>query len=130
MTDRSLPAAPQRRWRPFAWLGRLFAAFVGKRRNRRQRPEAAKRQAVAPAGVTPLASVQAPPIVIPMLPLQWGDDMAANKDTVIGLLAGVAERTPEAAAIIHGQRSYSYAELMQFSARAAQGLAELGVGRG
>jgi fatty-acyl-CoA synthase len=46
------------------------------------------------------------------------------------LLADVAEETPSAPAFIHGERTLSFAELLDCSARAAQGLADLGVGPG
>src|SRR2546423_12445774 len=46
------------------------------------------------------------------------------------LLADIAEETPSASAFIHGERTLSFAELVDCSARAAQGLADLGVGRG
>ncbi len=46
------------------------------------------------------------------------------------LLADIAEETPAAPAFIHGERTLSFAELLDCSARAAQGLADLGVGPG
>jgi len=46
------------------------------------------------------------------------------------LLADIAEDTPAAPAFIHGERTLSFAELLDCSARAAQGLADLGVGPG
>ena len=46
------------------------------------------------------------------------------------LLANIAEDTPAAPALIHGERTLSFAELLDCSARAAQGLADLGVGPG
>src|SRR5689334_20714555 len=46
------------------------------------------------------------------------------------LLADVAEATPDAPAFIHGEQRLSFAELLDCSARAAQGLADLGVGPG
>ena len=46
------------------------------------------------------------------------------------LLADIAEETPSAPAFIHGERTLSFAELLDCSARAAQGLADLGVGPG
>jgi|FEC22Drversion2_1045045.scaffolds.fasta_scaffold00883_6 fatty-acyl-CoA synthase len=46
------------------------------------------------------------------------------------LLADVAEVTPDAPAFIHGERRLSFAELLDCSGRAAQGLSDLGVGPG
>src|SRR3979490_146428 len=46
------------------------------------------------------------------------------------LLADIAEDTPTAPAFIHGERTLTFAELLDRSARAAQGLADLGVGPG
>jgi fatty-acyl-CoA synthase len=46
------------------------------------------------------------------------------------LLADIAEETPAAPAFIHGERTLSFGELLDCSARAAQGLADLGVGPG
>jgi fatty-acyl-CoA synthase len=46
------------------------------------------------------------------------------------LLADIAEETPDAPAYLHGERTLSFAELLDCSARAAQGLADLGVGPG
>src|SRR5215470_14551485 len=46
------------------------------------------------------------------------------------LLADVADATPDAPAFIHGERRLSFAELLDCSARAAQGLSDLGVGPG
>src|SRR5262249_20541509 len=46
------------------------------------------------------------------------------------LLANVAAETPAAPAFIHGERSLSFAELLDGAARVAQGLADLGVGPG
>src|SRR6266851_3685838 len=46
------------------------------------------------------------------------------------LLADIAEETPSAPAFIHGERTLSFGELLDCSARAAQGLADLGVGPG
>ena len=46
------------------------------------------------------------------------------------LLADIADETPDAPAFIHGERTLSFAELLDCSARAAQGLADLGVGAG
>src|SRR5215831_11288300 len=46
------------------------------------------------------------------------------------LLAHWAEATPEAPAFLHGDRILSFSELHEQSLRAAQGLADLGVGPG
>ncbi len=46
------------------------------------------------------------------------------------LLADIAEETPDAPAFIHGERTLRFAELLDCAARAAQGLADLGVGPG
>lgn len=46
------------------------------------------------------------------------------------LLSSAAERTPEAIALVQGDRAWSYAELESRVARAARALAELGVRRG
>ena len=46
------------------------------------------------------------------------------------LLADIAEEMPAAPAFLHGERTLSFAELLDCSARAAQGLADLGVGPG
>ena len=46
------------------------------------------------------------------------------------LVAAIAERTPAAPAILHGERTLSFAELVESAASAAQGLADLGVGPG
>jgi fatty-acyl-CoA synthase len=46
------------------------------------------------------------------------------------LLADIAEETPAAPAFIHGERTLTFAELLDSSARTAQGLADLGVGPG
>lgn len=46
------------------------------------------------------------------------------------LIADIADETPQAPAFIHGDRTLSFAELMDSAARAAQGLADLGVGPG
>jgi len=46
------------------------------------------------------------------------------------LLADIAEETPDAPAFIHGEQTLSFVELLDCSARAAQGLADLGVGPG
>src|SRR5437763_4694099 len=49
---------------------------------------------------------------------------------VWSLLANWAEETPDATALLHGERTISFAELHEQAARAAQGLADLGVGPG
>src|SRR5258707_7389093 len=49
---------------------------------------------------------------------------------VWSLLAHWAEVTPEAPAFLHGDRALSFAELHEQALRAAQGLADLGVGPG
>jgi len=46
------------------------------------------------------------------------------------LLADIAEETPDAPAFIHGERALTFSELLDCSARTAQGLADLGVGPG
>jgi fatty-acyl-CoA synthase len=46
------------------------------------------------------------------------------------LLADIVEEAPSAPAFIHGKRTLSFGELLDCSARAAQGLADLGVGPG
>ncbi len=46
------------------------------------------------------------------------------------LIADIAEQTPAAPAFLHGDRTLSFAELVECAARAAQGLADLGVGPG
>jgi fatty-acyl-CoA synthase len=46
------------------------------------------------------------------------------------LLADIAEETPDAPAFIHGERALTFGELLDCSARTAQGLADLGVGPG
>src|SRR5919108_5486336 len=46
------------------------------------------------------------------------------------LMANIAAETPAAPAFIHGERTISFGELLDLSARAAQGLADLGVGPG
>src|SRR5215470_17587523 len=46
------------------------------------------------------------------------------------LLANLAEETPDAPALLHGERTISFADLYEQSLRAAQGLADLGVGPG
>ncbi|MBI3196198.1 MAG: AMP-binding protein [Rhodospirillales bacterium] len=43
------------------------------------------------------------------------------------LLADIAEETPAAPALIHGDRAISFADLLDASGRAAQGLSDLGV---
>src|SRR6201993_1941825 len=49
---------------------------------------------------------------------------------VWSLLTHWAEATPEAPAFLHGDRALSFAELHEQALRAAQGLADLGVGPG
>ena len=49
---------------------------------------------------------------------------------VWALLADIADETPDAPAFIHSERRLSFAELLDSAARAAQGLADLGVGPG
>lgn len=46
------------------------------------------------------------------------------------LIAGIADEMPQAPALIHSDRVLSFAELVDSAARAAQGLADLGVGPG
>lgn len=46
------------------------------------------------------------------------------------LISGIADETPQAPAFVHGDRVLSFAELVDCAARAAQGLADLGVGPG
>jgi fatty-acyl-CoA synthase len=46
------------------------------------------------------------------------------------LLADWAEYAPEAAALLHGDRTIGFAELLELSLRAARGLSDLGVGPG
>src|SRR5260370_22900809 len=46
------------------------------------------------------------------------------------LIADIAEETPDGPAFIHGERTLSFVELLDCSARAAQGLSDLGVGPG
>src|SRR5919108_3623105 len=46
------------------------------------------------------------------------------------LMANIAAETPAAPAFIHGERTISFGELLDQAARAAQGLADLGVGPG
>src|ERR1700687_3163310 len=46
------------------------------------------------------------------------------------MLANWVGQTPDAPALLHGDRVISFAELMETSRRTAQGLADLGVGPG
>src|SRR5215831_14439964 len=46
------------------------------------------------------------------------------------LMANIAVETPAAPAVLHGERALSFGELLDRAARAAQGLADLGVGPG
>lgn len=46
------------------------------------------------------------------------------------LIADIADETPNAPAFIHGERTIGFAELVETAKRAAQGLADLGVGPG
>lgn len=46
------------------------------------------------------------------------------------LVAGIAQRTPDAPAFLHGDRTISFLELAESARRAAQGLADLGIGAG
>ena len=46
------------------------------------------------------------------------------------LLADIADEMPGATAFIHGERTIAFGELLDCAARAAQGLADLGVGPG
>ena len=57
-------------------------------------------------------------------------DRPQAKLTLSALLGAVARRAPEAPALIYGARRVGFAELEDLSRRAAQGLAELGVGAG
>lgn len=52
---------------------------------------------------------------------------AAN---VWAMIADIADERPDAPAFIHGDRTLSFSELVDCAARAAQGLADLGVGPG
>src|SRR5215470_16329436 len=56
--------------------------------------------------------------------------LAMPATDVWALLAQWAEQTPDATAFLHGEKSLSFAELHEQSLRAAQGLADLGVGPG
>lgn len=44
------------------------------------------------------------------------------------LVANIAEQTPDAPALLHGDRTMSFLELTESARRAAQGLADLGIG--
>ena len=46
------------------------------------------------------------------------------------MVADIAEQTPNAPALVHGDRTISFLELTESARRAAQGLADLGVGPG
>ncbi len=46
------------------------------------------------------------------------------------LIADIADESPESPAFIHGDRTISFGELVDMAARAAQGLADLGIGLG
>jgi fatty-acyl-CoA synthase len=46
------------------------------------------------------------------------------------LVADIAEQTPDAPALLHGDRTISFLELTESARRAAQGLADLGIGPG
>ncbi len=46
------------------------------------------------------------------------------------LVADIAEQTPDAPAFLHGDRTMSFLELTENARRAAQGLADLGIGPG
>lgn len=46
------------------------------------------------------------------------------------LVADIAEQTPDAPAFLHGDRTISFLELTESARRAAQGLADLGIGPG
>ncbi len=56
--------------------------------------------------------------------------LAQPAPDVWSLLAGLAEATPDAPAFIHGEERLSFARLLDQAGRAAQGLADLGVGPG
>src|SRR5436190_22135280 len=56
--------------------------------------------------------------------------LAMPASDVWRLLAEWAEQTPGAPAFLHGERTTSFAEMHERSLRAAQGLADLGVGPG
>src|SRR3569833_164858 len=56
--------------------------------------------------------------------------LAMPAPDVCTLLAEWAEQTPDAAALLHGERTISFSDLYEQALRAAQGLADLGVGPG
>lgn len=53
-----------------------------------------------------------------------------DRQSVPGLLAAVSRRNPDAPALIHGERVYSFAQLDEAARRAATALSELGIGPG